>query len=124
MNDRNPVALWKLHAGLLAASAAGTAVTSGAYALVGAGGAPPSVVLSVAAIGFAIYAVLASAFVAVLGPAATRRKVAMASVFALVLAPIATASVLTMRTEKPGNPPAGQAGPSERAEPKPGTSRP
>jgi hypothetical protein len=104
MTRPDSASLWKLHAQLLGAVALALALACAAYVAAGAGGAPMGVVASVAAIGYAIYAVLASVFVAALGPTATAKKVAMASAMALVLAPIATASLLTMRVEKPKAP--------------------
>jgi hypothetical protein len=124
MNDRDPVSLWTLHAQLLAATALVALVACGACIVAGAGDIRPGVVASIAAIGYAIYAVLASVFVAGLGPTATRKKVAMATLFALVLAPIATVAVLTMRPEKPNATPAAQSSPPQRAPPASASPRP
>jgi len=124
MNDLDPVSLWRLHAQLLAATALVALVACGAYVLAGAGGIRTAVVASIAAIGYGIYAVLASVFVAGLGPTATRKKVAMATLFALVLAPIATVATLTMRPEKPQATPAAQPGPPQGVPPVSASPRP
>lgn len=121
MAERDSSSLWTLHARLLAAVACVALAASGAY--VAAGSASPRVVMAVAAIGYAIYALLASVFVAGLGPTATPRKVAAATLLALVLAPIATMAVLTMRAEKPKAPAAAQPGSPQRPAPPP-PSRP
>jgi hypothetical protein len=122
MTERDSTSLWKLHARLLAAVAVVAVLATGGYIVAGAG-APPGVVAAIAAIGYAIYALLASVFVAGLGPTATPKKVAAASLLAFVLAPIATAAVLTMRAEKPKAPTAAQPGSPQRLAP-PAPSRP
>ena len=106
MIDRNAATVWKLHTRILVGAAL-VAIAASGFALlrpVDGSAVPSGVVVSIVWIGYAIYALLASVFVALLGPTATGRKAVAANLFALVLAPLVTASVLTMRDEKPKAP--------------------
>lgn len=117
MPPRDAFSPWKLHALATGAVALAATAAGGAYLALRADGPPAGVVFVATGVGFAIYALLASVFVAFLGPAATRRKVVLAHAAALVLAPLATASVLTMRPAKPAPPRAASALPVRSASP-------
>ncbi|MCX7892289.1 MAG: hypothetical protein N2544_07990 [Burkholderiales bacterium] len=125
MRPRDAFSPWKLHALATGAVALAATAAGGAYLALRTDGPPAGVVFVATGVGFAIYALLASVFVALLGPAATRRKVVLAHAAALVLAPLATASVLTMRPAKPPAPPRAAAHrPAHSVSPEIATPRP